>query len=117
MTLSVMDSNVQDWSQAVIRNPKKQTSSTHHVAKPPSSIKTTIDEDGEEIVKLKVVSNEMAQFIVKARCDKDMKQSDLAKRANLDVKTVNEIERGGCVYNANDVNKIAKALGVKIPRK
>ena len=111
-----MDSNVQDWSQAVIKKPKKQTTPTH-VVKPPSSIKTTINEDGEEITKLKVVSNEMAQFIVKARCDKDMKQSDLAKRANVDVKTINEIERGGCVYNANDVNKIAKALGVKIPRK
>lgn len=112
-----MDSNIQDWTPAVIKKPKKVTEIKPQNSKPPSTIKTTYTEDGEEVTKLKIVSHEMAQFIIKARCEKDMKQTDLAKRANLDVKTVSDVERGGCVYNANDVNKIAKALGVNIPRK
>jgi ribosome-binding protein aMBF1 (putative translation factor) len=112
-----MDTNNQDWTPAVIRKPKKETEHKPQISKPASSIKTTYAEDGDEITKLKIVSHEMAQFIIKARTEKELKQSDVAKRANLDVKTITEIEKGGCVYNANDVNKIAKALGVKIPRK
>jgi ribosome-binding protein aMBF1 (putative translation factor) len=112
-----MDSNIQDWTPAVIRKPKKKNDHKPQISKPASSIKTTYTEDGEEVSKLKFVSHEMAQFIIKARNDKDLKQSDVAKRANLDIKIVSEIEKGGCVYNANDVNKIAKALGVNIPRK
>jgi len=111
-----MDSNIQDWETKVIRKPVKPVHHTQ-VARPPSVIKTTFDEHGDEVEKLKTVSHEMAQFIIKARVEKGLKQTDLAKRACLDAKTIATIERGNCIYNANDINKIAKALGVNIPRK
>jgi ribosome-binding protein aMBF1 (putative translation factor) len=111
-----MDPNIQDWETRVIRKPVKTTHQTQ-VARPASTIKSTIDEDGQEVIKLKNVSHKMAQFIIKSRCEKHMNQTDLANKACLTLKTISEIERGGCVYNANDVNKIAKALGVNIPRK
>jgi ribosome-binding protein aMBF1 (putative translation factor) len=115
-----MDSNIQDWEPRVLRKPTNATATGHHkpkVSHIPSSTKTTYDEEGNEIIKLKTVSNDMAQFIVKARLEKGLKQIDLARQANVDAKTMGEIERGGCVYNAGQINKIAKALGITIPRK
>ena len=113
-----MDPNVQDWEPRVLRKtPTKSTKTKASASHPTSAAKVTFDENGNEVFKLKTVSNEMAQFIATARVSKDMKQVDLAKKAGVDSKTVAEIERGGCVYNAGQVNKIAKALGVNIPRK
>ncbi len=111
-----MDSSIQDWKTVVIRKPKKEKT-VPQISKPASSIKTTYTEDGQEISKLKIVSQETAQFIIKTRLEKNLKQSDLAKKASMDVKTIADIERGGCVYNAEAINKIGKALGVNIPRK
>jgi ribosome-binding protein aMBF1 (putative translation factor) len=111
-----MDPNVQDWETRVIRKSVKPVHQSQ-VSHPASAIKTTFDTDGDEVVKLKTVSHEMAQFIIKTRVEKGLKQIDLAKRACIDAKAIANIERGGCVYNANDINKIAKAMGVNIPRK
>jgi ribosome-binding protein aMBF1 (putative translation factor) len=111
-----MDPNIQDWDNRVIRktvNPCHQS----HVSRPTSTTKTTYDADGNEIVKLKTVSHEMAQFIIKARTSNNLKQKELATRANIDAKILADIERGGCIYDAGQINKIAKALGVTIPRK
>lgn len=114
-----MDPHVQDWETVVIRKPVKKTinSKETYIPRPPSTIKTTYDKEGNEIEKLKTVSHEMAQLIIKTRNSKGMKQKDLATRASIDVNVLAEIERGGCVYDAGKINKIAKALGVTIPRK
>ncbi len=112
-----MDPHIQDFEPKVINNTTKNKEQKKTIARPPSVAKITYDDDGNEIVKLKTVSREMAQFIIKARTDKGLKQSDLAKQANLDAKTVAEIERGGGLYNAGQINRIAKVLGVNIPRK
>ena len=112
-----MDPTVQDWETRVLRKNVKSTEHKPAVSRPASAAKISYDEEGNEVIKLKTVSHEMAQFITKARNEKGLKQIDLAKQANLDSKTVAEIERGGCVYNATHINKIAKALGVNIPRK
>jgi ribosome-binding protein aMBF1 (putative translation factor) len=112
-----MDTNIQDWTPVVIKKPKKEKENKPHISKPPSCVKTTYTENGEEVSKFKIVSHEMAQFIIKARTEKNLKQCDVAKRANLDIKIISEIEKGGCIYNAINVNKIAKVLGVNIPRK
>jgi len=112
-----MDPNVQDWEPRVLRKDTKSTEHKTTVSRPASVAKVSYDEEGNEVIKLKTVSHEMAQFIIKARNEKGLKQIDLAKQSNLDSKTVSDIERGGCVYNATHVNKIAKVLGVNIPRK
>ena len=111
-----MDSNVQDWQPRILHKSVKNPVHHLHASRPPSNIKTIYNEDGNEIVKLKTVSHEMAQFIIKSRVEKGLKQIDLAKRANIDAKTIGEIERGGCIYVAVDINKIARTLGITIPR-
>lgn len=67
-------------------------------------------------VSIKRVSKSMAKSIVDARLSKKWTQLQLAQNSTVDVKTINEIERGGCVYNANIFNKLCKTLGVKIER-
>lgn len=112
-----MDPHIQDWKPHVLRkNTTKQTEKKPTVTHSASVTKVTYDDDGNEIIKLKTVSLKMAQFIMKARIDKGLKQIDLAKQTSIDVKTIGEIERGGCIYKAEQINKIGRVLGVKIPR-
>lgn len=112
-----MDPTIQDWEPKIIRKPSTPGLNAPKIAYAPSSTKITYDKDENEVVTLKIVSREMAQFIIKARVEKGLRQVDLAKRANIDVKIIGEIERGGGIYNPVQVNKIAQTLGVTIPRK
>lgn len=119
-----MDPSVQDWQTVVMRKAttsttRKKSQQSHNPSQTSNSsiLKSPHVEENADIVKLKTVSHDMAQFIIKTRVEKGLKQAELAKQANVDAKTMAEIERGGCVYNAGQVNKIAKALGVNIPRK
>jgi ribosome-binding protein aMBF1 (putative translation factor) len=111
-----MDPHVQDFVPLVLKKPQEITNKTH-ISRPTSSVKVSYDTEGNEVTTIKTVSRSMAQFVSKSRIEKGMTQSDLGKKSNLDTKTISEIERGGCPYNAGHINKIAKALGVNIPRK
>jgi ribosome-binding protein aMBF1 (putative translation factor) len=114
-----MDSNVQDWEPRVLRSNTKSPGTKPTALRPVSVAKVakiTYDDAGNEVIKLKTVSHSTAQFIIKSRTAKGLKQVDLAKQTNLDTGTIASIERGGCVYNAGQINKIAKVLGVNIPR-
>ena len=51
-----------------------------------------------------------------ARIVKKWTQIQLANNAGVDTKTVNEIERGNCLYVADVFNKLTKALGINIQR-
>ncbi len=102
----------QDWNYVTLTKPKpKQKISLPQ--KTPSVIKDN-QEDG--IAKIKKVSKSMSQNVINARVAKQWSQIQLARNAAIDAKTIGEIERAGCIYDANVFNKIAKALGVKIER-
>jgi ribosome-binding protein aMBF1 (putative translation factor) len=105
----------QDWTPVIFKKSSKETK-----ADGPKVIHTqakiTLDQDGQEVVKLKLVSKEMARVVIDARTAQKLSQKELGVKCNLDSKIINEIERSGCVYNADHLNKIARALGVKIPR-
>ncbi len=105
----------QDWTPVVFKKSSKETK-----ADGPKVIHTqakiTLDEDGQEVVKIKLVSKEMARVVIDARTALKLSQKELGVKCNLDSKIINEVERSGCVYNADHLNKIARALGVKIPR-
>ena len=103
----------QDWNTVTFNKPKPTTTTTtvNH-----SQPKIKLDEDGQEISKIKYVTKEMAKIISESRTSLKLSQKDLATKCNMDSKIINEIERGGCVYVADHVNKIARGLGVKIPR-
>jgi len=114
-----MDPHVQDFEELVLRNPntkKKEEQKKPKFTQIPSVAKISFDKDGIEQITLKHISHQMSQCIIDARLKKGMKQIDLANKTNLDQKTISEIERGKCLYNPTQINRIAKALGVNIPR-
>ena len=110
----------QDWKPVVltktikVEKPKEVSSKPFISKSNQPNIK--ISEDGEETIKVKKVSSSMAQIVIQARAAKNIKQTDLAKQCNFDTSIIANIEKGGCIYNAEHFNKIAKILGVKIPR-
>lgn len=77
---------------------------------------TAIKENLDGDVKIKKVSKSMAKAIMDARLAKQWTQIQLAHNSAIDTKTIGEIERGGCVYNANIFNKLCKTLGIKVER-
>lgn len=101
----------QDWNYVSLSKskPKPKTIIPQKVA---SSVKETSDDD----IKIKKVSKAMAKAVTNARIAKQWTQVQLAHNSTIDVKTINEIEKGGCVYDANVFNKLSKILGVKIER-
>jgi ribosome-binding protein aMBF1 (putative translation factor) len=108
----------QDWKPVILTNPElvKKKQQKTIISKPVNQqniVKT--DKDGE-IIGIKKVSTQMAQDVVKGRIAKKMTQVDLAKASCLDTKIISEIERGNCIYKADQFNKICKVLGIKIER-
>jgi ribosome-binding protein aMBF1 (putative translation factor) len=100
----------------VLTKPPVKTGPSITYARPAGAPKLTTTADGDETIVVKKISSTTAQFIIKARTEKNLKQTQLASMCNLDAKIIGEIERGGCTYNFEHLNKIGKALGVKIPR-
>jgi ribosome-binding protein aMBF1 (putative translation factor) len=70
----------------------------------------------DEAKKTKYIAKATSDAVRTSRCEKKLTQKELAQKCNMDVSIIAEIERGGCVYNATNVNKIQTVLGVKIPR-
>ena len=73
------------------------------------------DDDGEEI-KYEKISLDCAKAVQKARLEKELTQAQLAKAVNEKTGTIVDIESGEAAYNPDVINRIEKALGVKIPR-
>jgi ribosome-binding protein aMBF1 (putative translation factor) len=105
-------SNIQDWTPVVFKKTTNKTKqpTIQHAAKP-----VKLDEN-DEVVQVKKVSKEMASAVQTARLAKDLTQNDLAKLTNLPSKVINDIERGGSLYNANHFNMICTKLKIQIPR-
>ena len=101
----------QDWNYITLNKtkPKQKVSLLQREA---SAIKENVNGD----IKIKKVSKSMAKAIVNARLAKQWTQIQLAHNSAVDTKTIGEIERSGCVYNANVFNKLCKTLGVNIER-
>ena len=102
----------QDWNTIVLEKtkPKQKIVIPQRQA---SSIKIN---ESDDTIQIKKVSNQMARAVIDARCSKKWSQVQLAHNSNIDIKTINEIERGGSVYDANVFNKLCKALGTTIER-
>lgn len=110
----------QDWKPVNVGNGKATQAENYAkktvfvpAAGQPKIIKT---EDGEEVVQSKKITLTTAQAIMQARAAKNLTQKELATKCSLDVKIVSGCEIVGTKYNWDHVNKIAKVLGVKIPR-
>lgn len=100
----------QDWNYISLTNkPKPKISAP---PREPSAIKENANGD----IKIKKVSKSMAKAIIDARVSRKWTQVQLAHNSSVDTKTIGEIERSGCVYDANVFNKLCKTLGIKIER-
>lgn len=120
----------QDWDIKVLR--RKQTKSelkkkgkldtvakTNKLNSVSNNIlgsKAANDYDPENIKKLVTTNQSLGKAIQTARMAKKWKQSDLDKRCNLPKNTCQSYENGKAIYNAQYVNKMARALGVILPR-
>lgn len=106
----------QDWEPKVLKKvvPKTQTIQVKPTTSGP---KVQYNEDGETEVVIKKVTKEMGKLISTTRNEKGLKQEQLAQQCNIDKATINRIEQGNENYNFQQINSIAKVLGIKIPRK
>lgn len=106
----------QDWTPVVLKKNVTPKVKQPQFINSTSVGKVNVTDDGDETIKIKKVSYNTAQFIIKTRTEKNIKQIDLAKLCNFDKKIIADIERCESVYNAMHINKISRVLGVKIPR-
>ena len=102
----------QDWNYITISKNKPKPKVVL-AQRETSAFKTNQDGD---IVQVKKVSPQMARAIVDARIAKKWNQVQLAHNSAVDVKIIGDIERGGCLYDANVFNKLCKTLGIQIER-
>lgn len=129
----------QDWHTVTIRKPvtkkslkeekekllkvpnadRKVVQKKHLNENTHTNVSRSVREENGDVPKMNYVSHAMSQIIRKTRLEKKYTQEDLAKLCNLDKNIISDIENPikQTVYNAQNVNKIAKALGITIPRK
>lgn len=71
-------------------------------------------EKEEDTFKHATVSLSMSKRIAQARCEKKMTQKDLANALSLPFKIIQDYEAGKAIPNHVVLNKIEKALGVRV---
>lgn len=112
----------QDWTTVTFNKRVGNTTNTAGTIHKPATTsslanvgiyKAASDDDTK---KTKYVGKATSDAVKTARCEKKLTQKELAQKCNMDAAIINEIERGGGVYNAAHINKIQTVLGVKIPR-
>lgn len=100
-----------NWESTILTKSKPKVKISQ-----PQKGASAIKENPDGDVKIKKVSKSMAKAIIDSRLAKQWTQIQLAHNSAVDTKTIGEIERGGCVYNANVFNKLCKTLGVNVER-
>merc|ERR1739845_220525 len=72
-------------------------------------------DDSDQAWKHATVGSEFKKALMQARMAKQMDQAKLAKAINEKASVINEYESGKAIPNNNIVNKLNKALGVRLP--
>ena len=109
----------QDWTPVVLNKrtaAAKQKETTTTTTSSLANVGVYKAASDDDVKKTKYVSKATSDAVKTARCEKKLTQKELAQKCNMDAAIVNEVERGGGVYNAAHINKIQTVLGVKIPR-
>jgi putative transcription factor len=110
----------QDWTPVTFNKRATTNANTNANAKPASSSLANVGvykaASDDDVKKTKYVSKATSDAVKTARCEKKLTQKELAQKCSMDAAIINEVERGGGVYNAAHINKIQNVLGVKIPR-
>lgn len=97
---------------------KNNTTTTNKVVSNKSQINVVSNlkkvEKEEDTFKHATVSLSMSKRIAQARCEKKMTQKDLANALSLPFKIIQDYEAGKAIPNHIVLNKIEKALGVRV---
>lgn len=112
----------QDWETVIVKGktstttPQKKSVVTTHRNKQdtPLTVKKIYDPEdptAEPEIKAVLIDKEFAKRMTQMRLNKKMSQKDLALACALDVKIINEYEKGGCARNGSYITKIKKVLG------
>lgn len=72
--------------------------------------------DPDRPSKVKVSNRTLANAIQKARTEKKMSQTDVDNACNFPKNTVRNYENCKAVINPNQLNKLNRLFGVKLPR-
>jgi len=91
---------------------KKYTSGTNHQ----SSSAVDFRKLENEKVTLPYSTAQLGKSIMQARTAKGIKQSDLDKSCCFPANTVRDYENGSCIVKQDQISKMERALGVKLPR-
>jgi len=102
----------QDWKPVVLEKRTKPVLSGKSGNKPKAAAEP---EDGTEM-KIPTVSKSLKQAIMNARTAKKWKQSDLANKLNVPIKTIAEYENGKIVPNNGFIRRMEVVLGTQLPR-
>jgi putative transcription factor len=113
----------QDWTTVTFNKRPNTSANATTASNKPATTTSSLANVGvykaasdDDTKKTKYVGKATSDAVKTARCEKKLTQKELAQKCNMDAAIVNEVERGGGVYNAAHINKIQSALGVKIPR-
>ena len=97
---------------------KKSTSSYSGPAikKDSTSGGAYMEQEAFEEIKFEIISHLCSEGVKKARAIKDISQGELAKKINVKVSVIHEVENGTAQYNADLINSIERATGCKVDR-
>jgi ribosome-binding protein aMBF1 (putative translation factor) len=101
----------QDWKQIVWKKSTKKTVLPQKAAG--NKQYKTLDE-ASDAAKISKIPRETAQKLQQGRLAKKLKQTDLANRINMPVKTIQDIENGKYPVNNALFQRIARVLGVSL---
>ena len=111
--MGTMQHPVQEWETVTLR--KKSSKAAAGPARAPDPARK-LDEQTENVAHVRV-SPELRMAIQRARLAKKVSQKDLAAQISEKPGLVNDYESGRAIPNPQMINKLARALGVKLPRK
>lgn len=101
----------QDWETRVLRKSDKSS----RPSKPSKSSKPVIKEE-PEVFTHKEITHSFKVSLMRARQAKKLTQKQLADQINVKHSVINDYESGKIVPDGNIINKLNRALGIKLPK-
>lgn len=119
----------QDWEPVVLRKHKTKKELNKNTQKVPKEVKPNSnsnqpqlskklknDFDPEAIIGQTLSTRELSNAIQQGRVAKEMTQSDLDKACMFPKNTTRDYENCSIQVNSEQINKMERILGVKLPR-
>ncbi len=99
----------QDWEPVILTKNKTKANKTVNLNPKPND-----DNDGDIPKKLNTYTKELSILMQNARQNKNLTQTELAKKLNIQTSIINDIECGKAIYNKKTYSTIMRHLGVNV---